>query len=70
MAVNTSMPKFSGTNIPRPVPDPNQGKLNLDPRGRGRKPNLAPKPVPKVTPRVPVQMPLGPPRSTIPKVDR
>ena len=74
MAVNTSMPKFSGTNIPRPVPDPNQGKLNLDPRGRGRKPNLAPKPVPKVTPTVPVQKPLdldnnAKPRSTIPKVD-
>jgi len=72
MAVDKSMPRFSGTNIPRPVPDPNQGKLNFD--GRGRKPNLAPsKPVP--TKPVPTQQTLNldnkvKPKNTIPKVDK
>jgi len=72
MAVNKNMPKFSGTNIPRPVPDPNQGKLNFD--GRGRKPNLAPKVVPPVQP-VPAQQALdldntAKPKNTIPSVDK
>ena len=72
MAVDRSMPRFSGTNIPRPVPDPNQGKLNFD--GRGRKPNLAPKAVPPVQP-VPTQQALdldntAKPKNTIPSVDK